>query len=63
MLAAVDDRLRPDMLECLTLEAAVAARIGYGGTAPVRVWEQIGRLKAGLAAQEAWADAYAGPRC
>ena len=63
MLAAVDDRLRPDMLECLTLEAAVAARVGYGGTAPVRVWEQIARLKTGLAAQAAWAEAYAGPRC
>jgi len=62
MLAAVDDRLRPDMLQRLTLEAAVAARVGYGGTAPVRVREQIERLKAGLAAQAAWADAYGGPR-
>ena len=63
MLAEVDDRLRPDMLECLTLDAAVAARVGYGGTAPARVWEQIGRLKQGLAALAAWTEDYGGPRC
>jgi len=51
------------MLDCLTLDAAVAARVGYGGTAPVRVWEQIERLKTGLAAQAAWAEEYGGPRC
>jgi argininosuccinate lyase len=63
MLAAVDERLRPEVLERLTLDAAVAARTGFGGTAPARVREQIGRLKTGLAAQAAWTEDYQGPRC
>jgi argininosuccinate lyase len=62
-LGAVDERLRPEMLGRLTLDAAVAARTGFGGTAPARVREQIERLKAGLAAQAEWAAAYQGPRC
>ncbi|MEP7083789.1 MAG: argininosuccinate lyase, partial [Betaproteobacteria bacterium] len=33
-LAAIDGRLTPDIRGCLTPEAAVAARAGYGGTAP-----------------------------
>jgi argininosuccinate lyase len=63
MLAEVDVRLRPEVLERLTIEAAVNARSGYGGTAPARVREQIERLKARLDAQAAWAADYAGPRC
>ena len=63
MVAAVDERLKPAVLDRLTLDAAVAARIGHGGTAPVRVREQIQRLKAGLEAQAAWAAQYRGPRC
>lgn len=54
-LAAVDPRLTPEVLPLLTPEAAIAARSGYNGTAPARVAEQIGRLKAVLAAQRAWA--------
>jgi argininosuccinate lyase len=56
-LAAVDARLTPEVLPLLTPEAALAARSGYNGTAPARVAEQIGRLKAVLAAQRAWAAA------
>ncbi|GGF28827.1 argininosuccinate lyase [Aliidongia dinghuensis] len=63
LIAAVDERLKPAVLERLTLEAAVAARVGYGGTAPARVKEQIARLEAGLEAQAAWAADYRGPRC
>jgi argininosuccinate lyase len=63
LLAQVDARLRPAVLDRVTLDAAVAARIGYGGTAPARVREQIQRLKAGLEAQAAWAGTYQGPRC
>ncbi len=56
-LAAVDPRLTAEVLPLLTPEAAIAARSGYNGTAPARVAEQIGRLKATLAAQRAWAAA------
>jgi argininosuccinate lyase len=61
-LQAVDQRLTPDIKACLTPEAAVAARIGYGGTAPVRVREQLERLRITLDAQRRWAAASPGPR-
>ena len=60
-LAAVDPRLTPDVKACLTPEAAVAARVGYGGTAPVRVSEQLDRLSGRLDAQRRWAASRAGP--
>ena len=62
MLAQVDARLTPEVRDCLTLEAAIAARSGWGGTAPERVREQIARLKTALAAQQRWADSYTGFR-
>jgi argininosuccinate lyase len=62
MLADVDVRLTPEVRECLTLEAAIAARSGWGGTAPERVREQIGRLKTALTAQQQWAETYGGFR-
>ncbi|MFL9672860.1 argininosuccinate lyase [Pseudomonas marginalis] len=62
MLAEVDARLTPEVRDCLTLEAAIAARSGWGGTAPERVREQIGRLKIALAAQQQWAESYQGFR-
>ncbi len=62
MLAEVDARLTPEVRDCLTLEAAIAARSGWGGTAPERVREQIGRLKSALAAQQQWAESYQGFR-
>ena len=62
MLAEVDGRLTPDVRDCLTLEAAIAARSGWGGTAPERVKEQIGRLKIALAEQQKWAESYQGFR-
>ena len=61
-LCAVDRRLTPEIKSCLTPEAAVAARIGYGGTAPARVLEQLDRLVARLDTQRQWAASYAGPR-
>jgi argininosuccinate lyase len=63
MLAEVDARLTPEVLKHLTLEAAIGARTGQGGTAPARVAEQIARLKAVLQTQAAWAADYRGPRC
>ncbi|CRM77576.1 Argininosuccinate lyase [Pseudomonas sp. 31 R 17] len=62
MLAQVDTRLTPEVRDCLTLEAAIAARSGWGGTAPERVKEQIGRLKVALAEQHKWAEGYQGFR-
>ena len=62
MLAEVDARLTPGVRDCLTLEAAIAARSGWGGTAPERVREQIGRLKSALATQQQWAESYQGFR-
>jgi argininosuccinate lyase len=54
-LAAVDGRLTAEVLGHLTPEAAVAARSGYGGTAPERVAEQIARLKRSTEESRAWA--------
>jgi argininosuccinate lyase len=62
-LAQVDDRLKPAVLARLSLKAAIDARTGQGGTAPVRVQEQIARLQARLKEQAAWAAHYQGPRC
>jgi argininosuccinate lyase len=56
-LDAVDPRLGEEMLRHLTPEAAVAARAGYGGTAPARVAEQIERLKENVSRQRDWAKA------
>ncbi|WP_201840874.1 argininosuccinate lyase [Microvirga zambiensis] len=56
-LGAVDPRLGAEMLDHLTPEAAVAARAGYGGTAPARVAEQIGRLKENVLRQRDWVKA------
>jgi argininosuccinate lyase len=61
-LAAVDPRLTPEIRDALTPEAAVAARSGYGGTAPARVAEQLARLRRTLDEQRDWASRYDGPR-
>lgn len=53
-LRAVDPRLDAGVLDCLTLDAAVAARSGHGGTAPARVIEQIGRFRDNLAGIVRW---------
>jgi argininosuccinate lyase len=44
-LKAIDPRLDESVLAALTLDAAVAARHGHGGTAPQRVVEQIHRFR------------------
>ncbi|MDM0071591.1 argininosuccinate lyase [Variovorax sp. J31P207] len=62
-LADVDTRLKPAILERLSLEAAIAARTGYGGTAPERVAEQLERFDARIAAHTNWASEYRGPQC
>jgi argininosuccinate lyase len=60
-LAAVDARLAPSIRACLTPQAAVAARSGYGGTAPAEVLRQMARLRERMDAQRAWSVAYRGP--
>ncbi len=43
-LAAISAQLTPEVREVLTVEGSVASRDGIGGTAPVRVDEQLARL-------------------
>ncbi|NQX26683.1 argininosuccinate lyase [Microbacteriaceae bacterium VKM Ac-2854] len=43
-LAEVSELLTPDVREVLTVEGSVASRDGVGGTAPVRVAEQLAQL-------------------
>jgi argininosuccinate lyase len=54
-LAKVSEHLTPDVRQVLTVEGALAARQGYGGTAPVRVKEQITALRGTVDAHAAWA--------
>jgi len=48
-LASIDPALTPDVLDVLTVDGSIASRVGRGGTAPVRVAEQIAELKSALA--------------
>jgi argininosuccinate lyase len=43
-LAAISSSLTPDVREVLTVEGSVASRNGRGGTAPVRVREQLAEI-------------------
>jgi argininosuccinate lyase len=61
-LAKIDARLDESLRPLLTPEAAIAARQGHGGTAPVRVREQLARLLKVCGAQRAWCTDYKGPR-
>ncbi len=54
-LAKVSPLLTPDVREVLTVQGALAARAGRGGTAPVRVAEQLARLRLAVDEQAAWA--------
>ena len=54
-LAKVSEYLTPDVRQVLTVEGALAARKGYGGTAPDRVAEQIAALRETIDAHAAWA--------
>lgn len=55
-LRTVDPRLGPDLMVRLTLDAAVAARSGAGGTAPDRVREQIARYRLVTDRMLVWAE-------
>jgi argininosuccinate lyase len=55
-LAKVSEHLTPDVRQVLTVEGALAARKGYGGTAPDRVAEQIAALRTTVDTHAAWAS-------
>ena len=44
-LAAISPSLTPEVRSVLTVEGSVASRAGRGGTAPVRVREQLDELR------------------
>jgi argininosuccinate lyase len=51
--AAIDPHLRPEVRAVLTVEGSVSSRTGRGGTAPVRVAEQLTELRDRIAAERA----------
>ncbi len=56
-LAGISPHLTPDIRTVLDVRGAIAARQGHGGTAPVRVEEQLEALRIEVAAHEQWAAA------
>ncbi|MCP3804583.1 argininosuccinate lyase [Allokutzneria sp. A3M-2-11 16] len=54
-LAEVNPNLTPKVREVLTVEGSISSRDAYGGTAPVRVAEQLDRLVARLSPHRDWA--------
>ena len=61
-LEGVSPLLTADVLNVLTVDGALAARVGRSGTAPDRVREQITRAREVLSADEAWAAVSPIPR-
>ncbi len=53
-LAGIDSRLAPAVLDVLTVEGSIDARDGRGGTARVRVAEQLDEVDAALAGHRGW---------
>ncbi len=53
-LAAVDPLLTPDVREVLSVQGSLASRDAVGGTAPVRVGEQLTLARQALAQARAW---------
>ena len=53
-LASVSEHLTPDVRDALTVDAALAARSQHGGTAPVRVGEQLAALRTAVASAHRW---------
>jgi argininosuccinate lyase len=56
-LSAIDARLTPAVREVLTVPGSLASRDGRGGTAPVRVREQLAEVRGRLDEQRTWFDA------
>jgi argininosuccinate lyase len=55
-LAGVHPELTPKVREVLTVAGSIASRDGYGGTAAIRVAEQLTRLGERIVAQRQWAS-------
>ena len=53
-LGEIDENLTPEVRRCLSAEAAIAARVGFGGTARIRVEEQMDRLRLVIERQRTW---------
>ncbi|HWC21151.1 MAG TPA: argininosuccinate lyase [Flexivirga sp.] len=54
-LAAINPALTPDVRSVLSVDGSLASRNGVGGTAPVRVAEQLQQARDASAAARAWA--------
>ena len=54
-LAAISPHLTPGVREVLSVEGSLASRSAKGGTAPVRVAEQLARVQQQVAAARGWA--------
>jgi argininosuccinate lyase len=52
--AAISEHLTPGVRDVLTVAGSLNSRSGYGGTAPVRVAEQLGRVRESLSRQGTW---------
>ena len=57
-LSAISEHFDPGVLEVLTVEGSVNARKGRGGTAAVRVAEQLEELRAVVEEDSAWVSAW-----
>ncbi|GAA1649776.1 argininosuccinate lyase [Georgenia ruanii] len=55
-LAAISSHLTPAVREVLTVEGSIASRDGHGGTAPVRVVEQLARAADRAGTLRVWAE-------
>ena len=51
-LKAIDARIDERVFDALSVDASVAARASYGGTAPVRVREQVAAAKKRLGLED-----------
>jgi argininosuccinate lyase len=56
-LSAISSHLTPEVKQVLTVTGSLASRDGRGGTAPVRVREQLAGLRELLSAQREWLSA------
>ncbi|GGB42391.1 argininosuccinate lyase [Flexivirga endophytica] len=56
-LAGINPALTPDVRSVLSVEGSLASRDGAGGTAPVRVMEQIVQAREASSAARSWAAA------
>ncbi|HET7279653.1 MAG TPA: argininosuccinate lyase [Dermatophilaceae bacterium] len=57
-LAAISPHLKPGVRDVLSVAGSLASRSAKGGTAPVRVAEQLGRAKESLAGARRWSQSH-----